>query len=241
MTNFNVEKIQLPDGVQELVIRTGEAKPNPKKATYGGETTHEGLIRFANWRIKNGGLSSRMCVGFDVAQATALFTEGDPSDEILDWKVTASLKVNPVFGELGINTGKLWGINELKMKLLHRAELFEQVSDHEEFIKRLSNINGKINTSFQNADDFKGNTADSKITTLESTVPTTLKLKTWVYSGEEKKVVNVEFRLVVSGSSVLVSMGSTDLNILEEEKRSSILDNYMKQLHEAHGIVVLEK
>jgi hypothetical protein len=236
----NIEKFNIPEGVQELVVRTGDAKPFPQKATITQDTTHEGLIRFVNWRIYNTGLSSRMIISYDSSTASALFTESDPLDSIPEYMVKASVKINPIFSQFGINQDKLWSISDLKKKILHRADLFDTVANHKAFLMSLSNINSKIDIEFRTADDFKGNTADVKITKLESNIPTSFTIKTWVYSGEEKRSVNVEFRLLVEGSGVVVSLGSTDLNLYDEEKRSGILAAYM-ELARITGIVVLEK
>lgn len=238
--NVNIEKVNVSEGVQELVIRTGEAKPFPKKATITQDTTHEGLIRFVDWRIANSGLASRMIISFDSSTASAVFTESDPLDSVAEYQVKASVKINPIFSQLGINQDKLWSISELKKRILHRADLFDTVANHKAFLMNLSNITSKIDIDFRTADDFKGNTADTKITKLESNIPTSFTIKTWVYSGEEKRSVNVEFRLLVEGSGVVVSLGSTDLNLYDEEKRSGILAAYT-ELALKTGIVVLEK
>lgn len=117
--------------------------------------------------------------------------------------------------------------------------IFENRSEHTAILKALQGFSVRVETDFQNANDFQGNSAHQKIQKAKTDIPLNFFLKTPIYVGGPVKSFQVELEVVIGGNNqIMLSPFSISLRELQEQYRKELFDSVRKSLE---GYTIIEK
>lgn len=130
--------------------------------------------------------------------------------------VSGALKVNPLFEDLGINTGIERTPDELASLLRMNRAWFANRDQLASQVGALRDVKVKISTEIQKSDDKAGNVTDSLAQTVaENSLPKKLQMLAPVYEGDFPQEIEVEVLVKANSGGVKLYLESP---ALEEAK-----------------------
>ncbi len=208
-------------GETVVVFRTDESPKLIEKAALALSGTIESVVDFFSKR-ENVINPYNSHVKADIKTGKVVL-EVDDSVTVKTAVVSGQVVEHPWISALKINIEHAWDPKELLKKVRLSRMLFETSDQHGKMASSLANIQGKINTEFATADDFKGNTEQRKLTAVTSDIPTSFEFFFQPYIGMDKQSIPVEAQLVVENATVKVQLVSPKLaEILDAEKERQI-------------------
>lgn len=216
--------IQLPEGQKEVTIRHGEAHkpievvPNKLEQTGTIETPSE------FWQKRKDTLDDNECrVTFSrkLQSITLHCDEKDTYGPVL----TGKLELHPIIVQLGINDLEhQYSQGDLLKSLRLLRPYFTDPNDHVKLMKDLRNVQAKLTTIFDNADDQKGNKKDFIERQLQTNMQFFFEMNLPVYVGQPKTVFRIDLIAGYLAGELVFTLESLDLVMKEEQ----ILDNIFK-------------
>lgn len=152
--------------------------------------------------------------------------------------VSGSLEKHPVILELGINDlDKTYTQADLIKSLRLLRPYFADPQQHVKLMKDLRNVNAKLTTIIDNADDQKGNKKDFIERQLQTNMDFSFELNVPVFVGQSKNLIRVNLIAGYQNQLLIFTMESLELVVIEE----SLLDQIFKtELEKFDDLVRIE-
>lgn len=239
---FNVQ----PNENGEIIIRQGAAAQvyDPVPVTLKGTITAP--ADYAAWEVAR--LKQLRIDGQDAVEAeleglvAANYTNRTiqlttkPREKCGITTVTGTLALHPSLAALLINADKTFDEKGLLRHLKFHGAYFKDREKHGTLLESLKKFKAKVEQQFENADDYKGAAAQSKLTKITHDVPLEFTLCMPIFGGGEKQEFKVEICVGLSGSDVefwLESVALADVIVTQTE---AVFEEQLKRL-EAFAIV----
>lgn len=226
------------NGKVELIIREGEAAPNPEIPHSIQLTgTLDGVAEFAEKR------------SFDEKRAHLIVNSRDGTiklvvDEQFEKSgahVIGGLIVDAKLREFGINEEKFYSLDSLA-KMARMNRLYLKGHDNTAILNSIEKFEAERTISMKNHDDRRGNVDVALRATCKQTVEQIFILDIPIFEGGAKHEIPVEVLVDVSDRGVRVWLESVALEeILQEEKKKLMDETIKRVLSVKPGIVVIRK
>ena len=230
----SIEKIELPNGVTELNIRTGEAAVLEP----GRRISIAGNIYAPSKFLTNRKPAPKKCHAIVSKADRSILLQ---SDEILIYgghTIKGQLVLAKEIAEFQINGTKRFSHKELMDLLKRFSYIFEDRERNKELIQQLQSFKITVNKTVEDIDNQKGSVKKLTEWKAADDITFSFKIKYPIYSGDEPSVFNVEACLDVSDRDVQYYLVSGELNELLETRFQSIVAEQVKMI-EDHGVVVI--
>jgi hypothetical protein len=220
--------VQVPDGV--LVIREGEAEKIAYKSRLKLDGTIGSVLDFVEKRKSTFEKLEAHAI-FDMPARTITFVTQEQDEPGIT--VSGKMILHPFIGELGINIGtKTYSINALLNALKMYGRFFSTRSEHAMIVDSLSKFSAKTETEFKDSNDFKGNTAFTKITKVKHEIPLEFNLKLPIYRGMEPSEFKVDIEVLPDNGSLQCRIVSIELAEAMDTLQKEVFDQAEKELGE---------
>lgn len=148
--------------------------------------------------------------------------------------IIGKLEVNPELEDLCINEKTTFNEKELLEAILFKRRHFTTAQKHDDLMTALKKFNGKVELSFQNVDDFKGEKALKKAYEIKTSLGDELsfELHMPVMAGSVKKNFMVEINLDIKNGSVVFYLVSVDLHVALEEETEFEFESELRKMAE---------
>jgi len=167
----------------------------------------------------------------------------NPFVDVSRTKISGSIKANPIWNEMGINTGKRYATGkELTQKLRQYMHLFVDPSKFADLMRLENKLKGKISGEV----DFENNKRGSLKSNHEFNfnaegVATDFAIKAPVYIGAEAATVSIDLFFDPRSDGITFYLESTELiKLLSEEIESAVQNQIDKFLEYDPSIPILE-
>jgi hypothetical protein len=242
-------KIILPEGVKEIIIREGQAPATlpelaPVKTDISG--TIGAVVEFLRLRIYTDQkdrfqidpMRSHVIVDRENLSISLIISENDP---YLKGCVKGTMKVHPKFAEFGINSGKSWEPNALGQFFKMNRFYFPDKAKNMELVSQLKSFIANVNSKVEKEKKENGNFADNYSSTVSSNIPSAFTLQIPLFKGTPTETIEVEFYASVDGRDVSLQLFSPSANQLVEEMRDKVIDEQIEAIKSILHIVIIEK
>jgi len=244
VNDLNV-KVESLDG-NVLIIREGQALPllPPNKISLVGDINTVGNFLAVRNTSAAGG-TGKQDVDFQKAvilvnaKAMSITLHLDPEDP-LGATVTGKLEMSDELQTFGVNTTKLWKLEEFKKLLKHSRIWFADKDQHAKVFEGFSKFIAKKVTDIELNKDDRGNSKNNKTITTDATgVAENFTLALPIFKGQPKRTFTVEvcFQITDAGG-VDIWLDSVELReyiIIESERIFS------EQLDLCKGFVIINQ
>lgn len=223
-------------GEKELVIRTGEAENilYPDKIRLSGVITAPGEFYKKRKDLHD---PNKCHVLFD-RQKGAITLVVDEQHGEQNYEVTGAISKNAYLEPFKINTGHTFTVKELMQVLKFNRAWFTDKDDNAKIVLALQNFKGKVEKTFEDSNNLRGDAAKVNITKLEHELQESFMLKMPIFKGGEEKTFRVDICVEATDGSVCVWLESRDLREMEVTNSNAIVD---KELETFSTIVCIEK
>ncbi len=155
-------------------------------------------------------------------------------------EVHGTLKLNPIIGALGINTGgkTRYSTNELGDVIKRYRSLFDDISKADPIVTALKNFKAKVTQKLETSNNNKGNVRALIEQEVVSNMPTTFKVKMPIFEGFEDNVFEVEICFDVFDSEVKVYLESPQLNDVMLTDSGKLIDENLAYFKEKRIAIV---
>jgi len=223
----------------ELVIRHGEAPElfQPQSWAIEGQITAPADFYRTRKGIDGYFTAENTVVSSDRQRKTIRLTRERP-DNLVD-KVVGTLTPGVEIQELGINSGKSYGPNELGKLLRKYKYLFSNPQEGNEVVAALLTFTGTVNTQTEQAQDTRGQKKNLVETSVRTNAPLGFSLNIPLFKGNAPKSYPIEIVLEASGHNVLCYLESQDIRQGTAESVDEIFDVQLEPFAEA-GLTVIE-
>ncbi len=205
-------KLNLTVEGKELIIRTGEAQPHEPKVAVALNGTIESVLDFAKKREKEiNKQQSHVIINRKSQSITLKINEGNGKNyETSEYTISGKMVLHEYIEELKINKQGSFTIPQLINLFKLNRRFFASRGDHAQMVSALTNFQAKTEIEFANTNDFKGSTANSKITKVKHDVPLNFEMKIPVFEGMEEVQFRVEIEVVPENGSLSCSFISVE-------------------------------
>jgi hypothetical protein len=219
-----------PDPNGRIFIYQGDAPKVREK----GRLNINGLISApASYaRIRNGVTinqhNSHVLVDGEAGRITLII---DEASELYD-KVVGSLKVNPLFAELGINSlNTSYTVSQLARALTMKLAHFKSPNQHASLLTALNNVSINMETKYEAKNDRQGTVGKSIIKEITTKHDFSFVLETPLFVGMTKAsiMVYVEYE-PLDGGGLSAYLVAPSLELLIEQEKTAIIDAQLEQL-----------
>lgn len=234
-------KINVADGVKELVIRQGEAEklynPEPVKIDVSGTIDSPQQYLRVN---ENSVLKEKAIVRYSEQKATIVL-ETNPEYKYAP-KISGRLIDNPELADLKINGSEQFELHALRNKLKFMGSFFPSREAHAAKMASLEKIRVRVEKEFENDNDNKGNQGNSVNikTQIENGLTEDFYLVAPIFVGGEPMKFKVEVCLDASGGRVTAWLESVEL----KDTRKTLIKDLLKderEFFENKGYVVINE
>lgn len=147
----------------------------------------------------------------------------------LGYEVVGSLITNPMLSAFGINTDRIFKVNDLIKHVRISKFLFADKEQHGKILKSLKEFNAKVETEIRKVNDNRGNIEDVYRVSMTSNAELNFNILAPVFTGEEAKSFNVEICCQADSSEVKFWFESTDLINLLQQDTKKIIDSELSR------------
>lgn len=183
---------------------------------------------------------------FDVKQANIVvnYTERTitlvlDEKEYYNTTITGKLELHPDLSKLGINATKTYGEKELYKTLRFLGNYFASREEYDNLMQKLQAFKAKVTQAFTNTDDYVGNAAQEKITTIEHEIPLNFVLGIPIFTGGPKHKFKVQICVTARAGGVEFWLESVELHELVQELTESVFETELARFDKE--IVVVKK
>lgn len=145
--------------------------------------------------------------------------------------ITGELKMHPELKSLGINEERYYDEKDLMKKLNFFQRFFKDKAAHKTLMEKLQQFKVKINQEFQNANDFQGKQALSKISQIEHDIPLEFELIMPLFAGGEDFSFKVTICVTLSGGEIAFWLESVALHTGLEDGTEAIFKKELERLN----------
>lgn len=239
-------KINVDQGVKELVLRQGKAEelvPFREKVIVVGnlDTPFNYLKNPPAWftavdvKVKEEGENYE---GDSPLNYSEVYVDRDnmsielvvDAGAVWESKYKGILKEDEGFKLFAINTGKSYTTFEL-------AELFKMNRSHFEtkdiamkLVNELVNFQAKVNKQLQDSDDSRGNKTFLMQQAVESNIPKAFNLNIPIFKGFEKHLIEVE--VSISARDFSCTLISPEANDIINETKNGLIDEQLELIRD---------
>jgi hypothetical protein len=127
------------------------------------------------------------------------------------YEITGHLVPHPFIQTLGINLNKGYTMAQLINALKLNRIYFSSKLDHQNLIAAMMNFQARTEIDFTQANDFKGNVANSKIIKVKHEIPLDFLLTLPLFVGSEKQTIKIEVEVIPDNGSLVFMLISLDM------------------------------
>lgn len=228
-------KLEVKEGVQELVIREGDALPlfPTKQVEISGAI--DAPSRFiAKRNTEFNPLKSHVLINRD-NQSIELIINEDSHTELI--KVTGELKISKDFTKLGINSGKEYSPNELSQTLKMMRSFFTSLADWTNIVHTLKNLKAKVNKSIEDSSDDRGNKTVNFNQVVESNMPDSFELNLCLIKGEPNYTISIDVLLEAKNHDIVCYLESIEAQDLMTEITNSRIDEEIIKIQDFTTVI----
>lgn len=212
----------------ELVIRTGEAERIAYKSRLKLDGTIGSVLDFVQKRKETFEKLEAHAI-FDMPAKTITFNTHEQDEPGIT--VSGKMIQHPFISELGINVGaKTYTINGMLNALKMYGRYFSTRTQHAAIVDSLSKFSAKTEIEFKDSNDFKGNTAFTKITKVKHDIPLDFMLKLPIFRGMEPTEFKVDIEVFPDNGSLQCRVISIELAEAMDSLQKEVFDNAEKEL-----------
>lgn len=237
------EKIQLPEGVNDITIRHGQgAKVLDELAPVKTDIT--GTIgAVAHYIEKRNEQFDHMAANIIVnREDISIKLTINESDACRVGHVTGKMQYNPKFVEFGINTGKLWSPVELAMLCKMNRAFFPSLDENRKLVSTLMHFTAYVNNKLDRMVQENGNRTDSFTQIVNSNLPEKFTMVIPILKGYKAKSLEVETFAQIDGRDVKFMLLSPGANETLESLRDTAIDMELQKIRSiADDIVIIEE
>ena len=227
----NQEVYNIPEGTKEIVVRHGEAE----KIKYPVKLNIAGWInapaRYVIHRSSVNLIDKDKCIVIVDRRNNAITFEQDPADSY-GTTVVGKLILNRDLEPFGINTEKVFSLNDMIKLLRIRRLYFADKDVHGDFLNKLANFKAAISTNIEQSKDNKGNFTSLLDRTVKSALPTDFILKMPIYEGMDDRSFKVEICYGARDTNIDFWFESVELVELIQKERDQCIDEQLKAFSE---------
>jgi hypothetical protein len=219
----------------EVIVREGKAAEifSPRKVELNGNI--DAPAEFVNKRRGDIPVNkTNVVVDYDELSITLTISEEEHFAKVIIGKLEwfEDLK------DFGINAKKSYTINELQNVLKLKRAYFRSREEHASIIKSLQDFSAKTETEFTSINDYKGNTAFSKITKCKTNLNYNFVLNIPIFKAVGANSFEVEIEFEPRDGSIVCWLVSADLAELEIKQRDELIN---KQLETFNDYVLIKR
>jgi len=228
-------KLEITGDTKELVIRTGEAieLKNPERLKISGS-----ILAPAHFAEMRGGrfdpLNAHVKVDYQNFKISLVVNDKD----VFGDEVTGALVLHPDLDNLKVNNNKLYSPRELYDAIKFMGMFFPNRDQYTALCTSLTNFKSRVETDFENSNDFKGNAANSKLTKIKTDLGLKFMLSMPIFKGIEESKFEVDICLDTKDGGVICWLESVDLHTLKHEIAKKAMDTEIAKLKHITTIFV---
>lgn len=223
---MDVEVKVVPQG-QELILREGNAPDVEVKQPVALAGTVESVIDFAKKRVSRmEKLDTHVILNEDAGELTLVVGEQDR----IRHTVTGKMIPHPYISEMGINQNKSYSIAMLIKLFKLNRRFFSTREQHAELITALKNFQATTEIEFKDANDYKGNVAEVKISKVKHNIPLAFTMTIAVFKGQQKQIIPVEIEVYPENGSLCCGLVSVELAEAIEDIKAAVFAGVRKEL-----------
>lgn len=228
MENENI-KITVDGSTKELVIRTGEAEKiqQPKIVAISGDIRSP-LEFHTKRKSEIEALKSHVEVDKQNFSIKLVVNESD----FYSTTVIGKMELFHELARLKINENKIYSPRELYDTIKFSGVYFKNREQHKALCDKLTKFSSRIETDFVNSNDFKGNSALSKLTKIKTDLDLKFILSIPIFKGETESTFEVEICLDAKDGGVICWLESVELHELKTKEANEIMDSIILGLSE---------
>lgn len=231
----NIEKINLEEGVKELIIRNGAARPiHIYRGLKLEGLTIDAVYEYLSKPLVHNKLNLRIedlsYVKFDYKSRT-LGLCYDFRVENPD-VVKSILKLDPDLEDFGINSGKSYSALEMGQFIRFRRHFFENKDVALILEKELRDFRATVDKKVNLSDDKRGNITASIAQTVISNLPLTFNILIPVFIGQPKTLVKLE--IDINPMDLTCVLVSPELKEFIDLESKVIIDEQLEKIKELH-------
>ena len=219
----------------EIIVREGKAAEifSPVKVEINGNIYAP--AEFVNKRKSDiPANKTNVVVNYDELSITLTVSEEEHFAKV----VTGKLEWFEYLQAFGINAKKSYTINELQSMLKLKRAYFRSREEHAGIIKSLQDFSAKTEIEFTSINDYKGNTAFSKITKCKTSLNYNFVLNIPIFKAVEASSFEVDIEFEPRDGSIVCWLISADLAELEIKLRDELIN---KQLDTFNDYVLIKR
>ena len=220
-------KIKPEGGLQELIVRHGDALPlrEPKVISLSGVITSP--ADYYEKKKKNiEPLDCNVVANYTSRRITLTLSE----QSYYAGTITGSLEIHPDLKKLEVNGTKYYTEKELYKTLNFQGRYFQNKEVYTDLIEKLKKFKASVQQEFVNQDSLKGAAAISKLTNITTDIPLNFILAMPVFSGFDPKTFEVSINVTAQDGEVKFYMERIALNDIISTETESIFEKQIARL-----------
>lgn len=231
----NNVKVSLEKGVNELVLRTGDAEkihviPGVALDGLSIGAVREFLSKPLLDNEENRAIEWTSFIVFDYAQRK-ISLDYNYRTEHSD-KISGILEIDPELNDFGINNNKSYSALEMGQFIRFRRHYFESKDVALELEKNLKQFKATVDKKIEAADDKRGNIQVSIAQTVISNLPLDFYVKLPVFIGTEKVLIKVE--IDINPMDLTCCLVSPELKEMIDLESKAIIDFEIEEIKKLH-------
>jgi len=235
-------KVKIDAGVQELVIRHGDAEPihEPNQIVVDGRIKAPIEYFQSRRKIKEDYFDLSKVIVLVKPNQYKVVLMADPTSKFGD-VIEGQLFGNPTLVEFHLSDktqGEFFTPKELAKVFRRNLRFFDNQDEARRMIHELNNLKVQTSGNIDKREDNRGNKTNSFEQSVESNVPVSFTLLMPVFEGEKPVRFQVDIFLEVTGSSVHCQLDSVQLLEVIDTESERILGESVKDFYDSDVTVV---
>lgn len=228
-------KIEVAEGVQEVIIREGDAPiiHEPERLQLTGSIAAPG--DFMDKR-KSEIDTLKTHVRVDIENTNIILVVNETS--YIATSITGRMQPFPDLENFKINGRKVYSPRELYEVIKFMGSYFKDRETYTNLCKKLTQFTSRIESDFKDANDYKGNVAYQKLTKIQTDLDLKFHLSIPIFKNCEPSIFEVEICLDSKDMGVICWLESVELHELKKSIAADAMNKQIERLSEYVTIFV---
>ena len=220
--------VKVENGVQELVIRQGDAFPlkEPKPLQITGR-----IDSILNWlKVRKTEINEKNChiiVNYDKLVMGLMIDERDVQNHA---SIGATLELSEEYKKFGINSSKQWEPYEFSKFIKMNRALFVSKDQAAILVTDFKNFKAKVDKVVEKMKDQNGSYDEKRSQAVTTNLPENFKVKIPIFKGEE--AITLELEVEIDSTTLAVSLISPEANEFVQTTSREKIDEQIKLIHD---------
>jgi hypothetical protein len=232
----NEFKFEVKEGIQELVIRQGEAEKIHEKENVKIAGAIDAVSRFIEKRNHN----FKNDESFTMVKRDEKTIECRINEQLANgyYMIKGEIKLSKDYLSLGLNNPEVsYSPVQLSQKLKMMRSFFPNKSEYNMIVSTLRNLKASISKKVEDLNDQRGNTTKLFEQTVESNMPEQFELELALIKGEPNFKFFVSIILEADGSDINCFLESIDANDIIDVISSRRIDEEIEKIKDYTTII----